>query len=291
VICVKLDGGLGNQMFQYAFGRKLAFQKQTSLILDASFVNTNQLKSSAPFRPYGLDIFHLNAKKATSHDLRKIKPIYCKILNSLSFRFRHKGIQLSNYFVENDFSYNTSIKKVRKNCYLSGYWQSPRYFQLIESIIRKDFDFPELSGSKNKELLSKIKNNNSISIHVRKTDFKTNNTHGTCPIEFYQKAVRLINTQLSSPFLFFFSDDMQWVRNNLDFGYPSKFISGNEDYVDMQLMSQCKHNIIANSSFSWWGAWLNNNPEKIVIAPERWFADTTMNDKTNTLIPKSWERL
>lgn len=297
MICVQLSGGLGNQMFQYAFGRALAVNHKTELLLDTSLLRTKELSSGPTSRSFELSLFHLNAEEARKKDIKRLKPMLYKIINSLSFRTGFKGIQTSKYFVEKEFSLNKSIDKIGKDCFLVGYWQSFKYFQDIETIIREEFQFNQGLFNKNIEVANLIKNENSVSLHIRRNDFVNNkyhDIHGTCSIEYYRKATEHIAYKVRTPFFFIFSDDIEWARSHLNLNFQCEFVSGNngnQSYIDMQLMSLCKHNIIANSSFSWWGAWLNSNPNKVVIAPKQWFVDEKMNTQTNDLIPETWIRI
>ena len=295
MICVQLNGGLGNQMFQYACGQALAYKHHTVLLLDTTQLKINN--SSITFRRLELDIFKINIQEASKKDVEKLKPLFYRIVNVLSLRTGFRGIQTSKYFIEKSFSFNESIEKIGKDCYLNGYWQNSRYFQNIEPIIREEFKFPFIIDKVNNERLIRINKENSISLHVRRSDFVNNKhhkIHGACSIEYYRKAAEYISSKIELPFFFVFSDDIDWAQKNLNLRYPCEFVScniGKQNYIDMQLMSLCKHNIIANSSFSWWGAWLNMNPEKIVIAPKQWFVNETKNAQTNNLIPDTWIRL
>jgi len=295
MICVLLNGGLGNQMFQYAFGRALSNKLHTELFFDTSSLLNNN--SEITIRSLELGIFDLRIQIACDKEIKQLKPLLYRIFNFIYYKLGFKGIQTSKYFIEKKNSYNESINKISRDCYLNGYWQSYRYFQNVDSIIRQEFKFPLISENGNNETITKIQKCNSISLHIRRTDYvnnKNHDIHGTCSIEYYKRAAEYIAKRVSDPVFFIFSDDIDWARTNLNLNYPCEFISGNigdKSYIDMQLMSLCKHNIIANSSFSWWGAWLNSNPNKIVIAPKRWFKDENLNKQTFDLIPKVWIRL
>lgn len=297
MICVQLNGGLGNQMFQYAFGRALAYKNRTELILDTSQLKNKNFTAGITPRSYELNIFQLKAREATNNDIKRIKPLFYRIANILAFKTGFEGIQTSKYFIEKKFSFNESIEKIGKECFLAGYWQSFRYFQKIESLIQEDFKFQPSLDNKNMRLLKIIKNQNSIGVHIRRSDFvnnKKHNVHGACSNEYYKMAIENITKKISSPYYYIFSDDIDWVRENLKLQYPHKYVSGNlgnRSYNDMQLLSNCKHNIIANSSFSWWAAWLNPNPQKIIIAPKQWFSNEKMNVQANDLIPEEWIRI
>lgn len=295
MICVELSGGLGNQMFQYACGRALAYRHETKLVFDMSRLKKNQGRHT--IRTYSLNIFQVQGEEISRVSLKKIKPFIYRILNTISIRIRHVGIQTGKYFIENEFSYNAGIEKISDTCFLSGYWQSPKYFQSVENLIREEFSFPHKLNPQNNHWVDEINNTNSISLHIRRTDFVNNSSHdihGFCSIDYYREAIDIICSKVADPVFFIFSDDIEWAKQNLSIEFPSFFISGNagsNSYIDMQLMSFCKHNIIANSSFSWWGAWLNNNPKKIVIAPIQWFKNDILNSQTTDLIPQTWIRV
>jgi hypothetical protein len=295
MICIQLIGGLGNQMFQYACGRSLAYRHKTALIFDTSHLKKK--KGGITSRSYSLDIFNIQGAEISEAELKKTRPRIYRIFNSLSIKLRHKGIQTSTYFIENKFSYNAGIEKTSGNCFLSGYWQSQRYFKVIESLIRQEFTFPNKLNRQNSDWLSEIKNSNSVSLHIRRTDFVNNishDIHGFCSMDYYKEAIETMHGKVKNPVFFIFSDDIEWAKTNLVITSKCFFISGNtgsNSYIDMQLMSFCKHNIIANSSFSWWGAWLNSNADKIVTAPLKWFKEEILNSNTMDLIPETWIRL
>ncbi len=180
--------------------------------------------------------------------------------------------------------------------YLQGYWQSEKYFKDIEKIIRDDFTFSEEPDYQNKQMADTIKCCEAVSLHVRRGDYVSNPVtteyHGICSEDYYRRAVREVERYCKNPQFFVFSDDPSWAKENLETGYPTTIIDFNgseKDYEDLRLMSLCQHHIIANSSFSWWGAWLSWNPQKIVIAPKKWFNRPEIN--TQDLIPESWIRI
>ena len=296
MICTRLNGGLGNQMFQYALGRAISIKNKTELILDTSILDKNFDSKAEVVRDFELGIFEIEGRKATVREINFYNPLIYKITNSLLLRFGFKGITNTKYYIEQSFSYDYNVLKVSKNSFLSGYWQSPLYFESIENVIREDFKFPTLNGDKNIDVSKKIIRDNSVSIHIRRGDFlntKIHGIHGICSLDYYKSSISYIFTKITDPVFFIFSDDIEWVKENLKLDSERYYISGNNgnnSYIDMQLMSYCKHNIIANSSFSWWGGWLNKNPKKIVIAPKQWFSNETMNKQTNDLIPKTWIR-
>jgi hypothetical protein len=187
------------------------------------------------------------------------------------------------------------MSDVPSQCYLTGYWQSEKYFSSVEAEIRKDFTFNKPLIDRNLELSAKMATCGSISLHIRRGDYvsdaQTSAILGVCPLDYYRNAVAYVADRVANPQFFVFSDDIEWARENLGLDHPSEYIDHNrgaESYCDMQLMSKCRHHIIANSSFSWWGAWLNPHADKIVVAPKRWFAGSL--DSTD-LVPQTWTRL
>lgn len=284
-------------MFQYALGLSLSLKKQTKLLLDISQIKKNNTTSKYTFRPFELKIFNLNAVETSTNNLKILKPFILRVMNVISILIGFKGIQTSRYFIERNPFYNESIKIIGKQCYLSGYWQSYKYFRDYETRIRSDFKFPQILDELNETRRKQINDSNSISLHIRRADYINNehhSIHGVCSVEYYNKSIEYIAERVKNPTLFVFSDDIEWARQNLDIAFPLVFVTdntGEKSYMDMQLMSLCKHNIIANSSFSWWGAWLNSYKHKIIIAPKKWYADESRNSQTQDLIPVEWVRL
>ena len=235
-----------------------------------------------------LHIFHIDEQFTTRLEtvlLKRPKSFLSRIFSPCS-----------SYVKEKYFHFDPDILSVPNNSYLEGYWASEKYFQDISDVIRKEFILKNTPDAINKAMMKRISSCNSISIHVRRNDYvedkKTNDFHGVCGLEYYNKAVSMIGKKIKNPTFFVFSDDPEWCKINLRLDFPTDYVThnlGKKDYEDMRLMSACKHNIIANSSFSWWGAWLNNNSNKIVVAPKKWFADASTN--TADLVPKQWSRI
>jgi len=258
---VKILGGLGNQMFQYAYGRNLELSGK-KVVFDTSFFIKNK-NSKDTARNFKLDKFNIATSVDFSPKRHLISDIWIKIKRRL-------GLNADVYF------------------------QSEKYFINISDNIRQEFTLKKELSVKAKEILQKINNSNSISLHVRHGDYvldkKTNMFHGTCDLDYYGKAMSLIKEKVDSPVFFVFSDDIAWAKDNLK-GSEFVFVSCPEieDVEELVLMSKCKHNIIANSSFSWWGAWLNSNSDKIIIAPQKWFNDKKANK--NQILPEKWIRI
>ena len=194
---------------------------------------------------------------------------------------------------EESFTFDERIMKLKGNLYLDGYWQTEMYFKSIRNELLDDFEIKSSPSGENSSMLDLICKSNSVSVHIRRGDYVNNaetfQKHGVSSMEYYNKAINYINKRVENTHFFIFSDDIEWVRQNFTIKHAIHFIGFNDaskNFEDLRLMKNCKHNIIANSSFSWWGAWLNENPNKIVIAPANWFNDISVN--TNNLIPSDW---
>jgi len=292
VIITKLTGGLGNQMFQYAAGAALAKMSGTALALDIFEFETHIMHQGFELQHVFGHQFIIASKLDIKRQLGWQSPsIIKKILSRKNF----SSLRKKNFTVEPYFHYWGGINNLPSDCYISGYWQSEKYFQKFESQIRKDFTFKHPMDVKNTESAKKIGMVNAVSLHVRRGDYinnaKTYATHGLCSIDYYKSAIQYISERTESAFFFIFSDDIEWVKANLVIKHPCQYIDnneGNESYNDMRLMSLCNHHIIANSSFSWWGAWLNRSPNKIVVTPKNWFANKS---NISDLIPVNWVSL
>lgn len=302
MIITRLSGGLGNQMFQYAIGRALSLRKNTELVLDIS--SFSSIKKGETPRIYLLDNFNILGRIATEDDYRKLGLSNIKnknfkaIIQRKIFRLQEslRPISKKKFLLERSFTFDKEVLNAPNNCLISGVWQSAKYFEEIKDAIRKEFTLSRsLLSSEISKILNEIESTpQSVSLHIRRGDYienvATNKKHGVCSAEYYRKATKYILNNFPEARFFIFSDDIEWVKTNFKIPAPVSYASSVhiKDYVELILMSKCKHNIIANSSFSWWGAWLNSNPNKIVVSPQKWFTSTT---DTKDLIPKSWIRL
>lgn len=289
MIIVKLNGGLGNQLFQYALGRHLAELHQTKLVLDNSFFQSNKE------RTYELSNFNIKELFVPRSELRKVPVITNKAKQRLLNGFR-KVFSPYRLIVEKQFNYDPQILISPDNSCLEGCWQTEKYFKAITPIIYQEFTIKNKLKDFTIELANQISQTLSISLHIRRGDYVTNSVtnqyHGVCSLEYYRQAVNLITEKHCNPHFYIFSDDPDWVAENIRLEYPTVYVTHNgieRAYEDLYLMSLCKHNIVANSSFSWWGAWLNQNIDKMVIAPQKWFNDTSID--TSDLTPREWIRL
>lgn len=294
MIIVKLIGGLGNQLFQYAVGKAVSLRHGTEFRMD---ISGYKHQSGITPRAYALDTFNIDECFASVDEIGKFKNTpRLKIASHFEKMLaKFLGIKTGNYFIEPRFCFNPEIFDLGADAYMDGYWQTEKYFRDIESVIRREFILKDKFGIENKEITKEIRNSHSVSLHIRRGDYvanvSTKKVHGTCTLEYYAEAIRHIAEKTEHPVFYIFSDDIVWVRENLVIDYPTVYVSDGilKDYEELILMSYCKHNIIANSSFSWWGAWLNGNPEKIVVVPRQWFADASID--TSDIIPDTWIKL
>ena len=292
MIITRVIGGLGNQMFQYAAARALSLRLDCPLLLDIRGFDKYSLHNG-----FELDrIFSFPAKIATESEIRNLLGPY---RSELSIRLiKYFGLQRylrSELCFEPYFHFWSGINQIKSSVYLLGYWQSEKYFLDAEQIIREDFRFIGKLSSKNIETLSRIENSNSVAIHVRRGDYlshvKNSRIFACCGVDYYRRAMTYISEKIDKPVFFVFSDDIDYVKEKLAVPFEINFIqenSGKDSHIDMFLMSNCEHQIIANSTFSWWGGWLNVNPQKIVVAPINWFVND-LNDVD--LVPTDWVRL
>lgn len=292
MVITSLIGGLGNQMFQYAAGRALSLRRGVPLMLDVSGFANYQLHQGFELER----LFNCKVEMASEREVRRVlRWQFTSGVRRVLSRPSMAALRRKSFVIEPYFHYWDGIKTIPSDCYLAGYWQSYKYFSGVAEEIRDDFSFRIPLECGNIEIATQINEVNSVSLHVRRGDYistsKNVATYGVCSLDYYRAAIKSIADRVQCPNFFVFSDDPVWVRNNLKIEFNHQYIDhnhGKNSYNDMRLMSLCKHHIIANSSFSWWGAWLNPSVDKIVVAPERWFSNGT---NTKDLLPIEWVRL
>lgn len=293
MIVTRVHGGLGNQMFQYALGRRLALHHGTELLLDLSFFDMKD-GTHTP-RPFELDVFRVKYRPAKAVELRP----FLRARESRFLRVRDRLLPFPArhpLFAQPGFGFYPRALEVPANVYMDGYWQSEKYFKDAEATVRSDLSFSAAPIGANAAVARRIQDTNAVSVHVRRGDYATDPTtnahHGVCDGAYYEAAMQRIRHAHPEAAFFIFSDDPAWAKENLRSDAPMTVVDhnhGSASYEDMRLMSLCKHHIIANSSFSWWGAWLNPDPDKTVIAPRQWFRDPAID--TRDLLPARWTRL
>lgn len=284
-------GGLGNQMFQYAAATAIALRHQKKLFFDLQFLLDNQEETDV-FTPrsFSLDIFNVKGRVLNS----SLKRIFDNAFLRAVIPGRLKKV-CHSYNDQSDFS------NIEFPACMEGYFQSEDYFKDYRSILLDDFSFKLPLGNHNEKILMDIENSPAVSVHVRRGDYVSKiavaSVHSNCDIEYYERAITWMREKIGSPVFYFFTDDPLWVKQNFIDKYSfNKMVlidknDGADSWKDMLLMSRCKHHIIANSSFSWWGAWLNCYPQKMVIAPRQWFSDKNKYRFAKEIIPESWIRL
>ena len=290
-------GGLGNQMFQYAAASVVADRLNTGLCIDTSLLTTHT-RNTTP-RGYELTCFVLseNREKVRSSKWRGF--LFLKAYPQIKNSFWGKFLAQTYALFEDKEAYNfdSGIMLLQNNALLWGYFQTEKYFSSHENRIREVFRFKRPLSGKNRELAEKIQSCPSVSIHIRRGDYITNkncsDTFRLLPPDYYKKAIERMEKRVENPVFFVFSDEPERAKTEIDLPQAVyiDWNQGSDSYIDMQLMTYCRHNIIANSSFSWWGAWLNNHADKIVIAPAVWLKDEKANAGINDLLPEKWMQL
>lgn len=291
MIIVRLIGGLGNQLYQYAVARHIAERRRAILKIDISGFETFKL-----FK-YSLWAFNIHENFASPEEVAALggpkggiaERVVKEVLRKLELvkppptYIREKKL----------FHFDADILNLPDGIYLEGSWQSEKYFTDIAGIIRQEFTVKTPPAGRDSELAEQMASCASVSLHIRRGDRvfdpRANKIHGTCDLDYYFGCVERLVQMVKNPHFFIFSDDPEWAGDNLKLSYPMTLVDHNgpdKNYEDLRLMSQCKHNIIANSSFSWWGAWLNQNPGKIVLAPKRWLKRGDYD--TKDLVPDKW---
>jgi len=279
VIVIRVQGGLGNQLFQYALGRALELAHHRSVRYDLSWFGNQKL------RRYELDRFRTRVSLATAEQIERARqrPLLARALDAVRARIA------TTYRT----GFDSAVLRTIGPAYLGGYWQSERYFADISDQLRAELTVANAPEGRNAEQLHRILQEPTVSLHVRRGDYvadrRTNAFHGTASLDYYRRALDRIGSIQADAHLLVFSDDIPWVRANLQTDFPITYVDWNgpeQAYEDLRLMAACRHHIIANSSFSWWGAWLDPSSRKLVLAPERWYSDPTV--RTVDLIPKSW---
>ncbi len=289
-IIIRLEGGLGNQLFQYAFARAVSSRLKTTFLFDW-----------APFNEYfyvhKYSMQHFNAKINFAKDSDMFGFVWIvrhyKFFNFFYKYIRFKKVLMPFYYPERTFAFDPAVFS-KNNTYFRGFWQTEKYFKDISDELRRELTLVSPMSNYSQKINTEIKKTNAISLHVRRAELVTNPVmtafHGFCPPEYYEKAIEYIASKVESPHFFIFSDDYEWSKNHfktLKYPYTCVKNKADKNYEDLMLMAQCKHHIIPNSSFGWWGAWLNQSKNKMVIAPKQWFANAPKSD-TRDLLPNNY---
>lgn len=280
---MKIKCGLGNQMFQYALGKRLSLDWTSELKVDVSWFNN--IKAGDIPRELEIDSFNVALDEATEAEIVKAMPsFFVRVIDKIRGRINR------NHF----YRFYPQILKKEKDIYLDGYFQSYKYFESIRDILLQEFTLkPGYNTEVNKMKEEIEKSGQSVAIHIRRGDFATirKGYNGLCDLSYYERALANIKKKYIDVKLFIFSDDIEWAKTNLKLASPMVFISHPmlNAAEELWLMSLCKHQIIANSTFSWWSAWLNQYPDKIVVSPSCWLVAEDI--KTDNLLPSDWIKI
>jgi hypothetical protein len=296
MIIVKISSGLGNQLFQYAASKALSIRMSAELKLDLSFYKNDKK------RKYRLDKFRIDQNIATEEDTQ----VFILTLKQKNFfkrkfldHFNISGLEkYNNIYVKERplISYAQGIENLNGSVYLEGYWQNQRYFININDVLQKEVTLKDPLPKGITEIISEISSCNSVSVHIRRGDYLNNEIFYPLPLYYYEEGFSLIKKLVLKPIFFVFSDDIGWAKMNFKSELSTVFVEindKNKDLYEFEIMKNCRHNIIANSSYSWWSAWLNNNVDKIVVAPKRWSINNKFqkNLDKDCFLPQEWIRL
>ena len=297
MIVVRLMGGLGNQMFQYALGRRLALERNVPLRLDLGWFAEARERGVDTVRDYMLGGWRVAAQAASAEDLARFDTaaLTAGRLGRLVRRIL-PAWQRAPVIYERGPGVDQRALRVKPPAYLHGYWQSEKYFDSIGETLRAEFVPAAPVCAYIAELAAYAADASTVSLHVRRGDYASNAAtqafHGLCSPQYYAAAAALIAAKLPAPRFLVFSDEPDWARENLRLGWPMRVVEhapGSSPHQEMWLMSRCAHHVIANSSFSWWGAWLRPAPGKTVVAPKQWFRDPAHDGPDR--LPASWLRV
>lgn len=283
MIIVSINGGLGNQLFQYAFGKHLEYIHKKEVFYDLSVFDNPK------HRPLALEHFNTTIKKASQSKLPFSKRKNFKNLK-VGKSYLDRFFYPYQIIEQNQFDFNPLYLSNIQNAYYWGYWQSEQYFLGVKETIKNHFTFRDSDFSEQeKNTYQKINSTNSICLHVRRGDYVGSKLHPVCDRSYYQQAIKLIAEKIKNPHFFIFSDDILWCKNNISLEWSQEFVTTSEAWRDFRLMCHCQHYIIANSSFSWWAAYLGKHEEKIVISPKNWF--NNIEYSTKDLLPEMWSAI
>lgn len=283
MISTRIRGGLGNQLFQYCAGRALALRHGVDLSLD--------LRDYDGPNTFSVGLGHFNVQTVPAERLPAgredgVFGALAKVVTGGALRT----------YREASLGYDAGFEALGDETHIKGYWQSERYFLDYEDQIREDLQIIAEPSQQNVDMQGEIAACNAVSLHIRRGDYvsnaKFNAAHGTCDLDYYARAAAFVAERVGAPVIYAFSDDPAWVAENLRLPFEMRFVDHNDGstaHEDLRLMATCKHHIIANSSFSWWGAWLNPSQEKVVAAPTQWFADPSKSNPD--ILPDSWHRV
>jgi len=300
MVVAEMKGGLGNQLFQFSFAKSVSIDREDQLLLDTSwYYNKNSRQLRRRMRKEFQERI-LNRKwEDTYQSYRNLRIFDFRIDRDIEMRkSSEKFYSTFENFTSNKKGYDQEVyeqiqESESDNIFLHGYWQSDQYFEKNADIIRSDLQLrKQIKGYslKNRKSLSP-----EVAIHFRRGDYVNSkggaDLYEELDMDYYGKAIEFIRQRISSPQFLLFSDDINWVKENIKIKGDVKYIKPKNESADLIRMSECDHFIIANSTYSWWGAWLSSNQDKIIIAPRHWYSNNIENKLSNNMIPESWIRI
>ena len=291
-VIVRIEGGLGNQLFQYAAGRALADRLGCELALDLRGLALNA------DRPYHLNRYAVRAQLADATTLDSLPDWRAKRASRFRSWLMLQGWPVSEYvgFWPRSFAFDPRFEAIQQGVFLVGYWQSERYFSTHRARLLSDLQLTTPANPSLQAWLAQVRSCQSVALHVRRGDYVSNPAaaqfHGLCDLRYYEESMARLAAQYNDLQVFVFSDDLNWAQSHLKLNVPTHWVQGHsteEPHLDLEIMRHCQHHILANSSFSWWGAWLCERSGQQVFAPKKWFADETVD--TSDVIPARWHQL
>ena len=302
MIIVRINGGLGNQLFQYATACAIAFKLKRKLFLDIAWYNNIHTledytdPNATTHRDFLLKYFNIQSRVLNNIHLNWIKRLEIRSRNSKFFKLLQKGpLNYLSYTTVDHNNFSLEFIKDHPHVYLTGYWQNNDIIEEYKNLLYNEFILKHPLSADNQHHLKSINSSVSVAIHVRRGDYiskpNSRKVHASCSKNYYYNSIEYLNNNMNDLQFFIFSDDVNWVKDNIHFNNDTTFIDNTgPDYEHMYLMNKCKHQITANSTFSWWAAWLNTYPEKVIITPQYWYNDEYLNN-TVIRIPKEWIRI
>lgn len=285
MIIVRLSGGLGNQMFQYAFGKSISILNNQELKFDTIFFEKQDFRK-LEITNYSVDINKSKNKEVAEVLFPRNFPLkWFSFITNKIWKYSDKYIK-----EKKSFSFDKSVLNLNGNFYFDGYWQNIKYFENIRETLLREYKIKEKLDTYSESIIKKMSESESVSLHVRAGDYlKIPEVGSICNMDYYQKAISYIKGKISNPVFFVFSEDKEYVKKMLPSNLKYEMINSNigKPHIDLYLMSKCRHNIIANSSFSWWSAWLNQNQNKIIVSPKTWHT----NSKEREIILDNWVKI
>lgn len=287
MIIIRIYEGLGNQLFQYAYAKALSLSTKQPVLLDIRETGKHKSEVNLTYREYSLN--HYKISLPVCSNVQHFYPFLNKsdelleIIQKLSV----KSYLPYKFFRESTSEYQQNLANIKGNWYLQGWFQDSRYFQGYEQIIKKEIR-PRKGIKISSDLKRILQEENTVSVHIRRGDYKR--LSNILPIQYYYNAMKHVRDLVDNPFWVVFSDEIEWVKENIKFENRSYFLDKREnlkDYEELMVMRCCKNHIIANSTFSWWGAWLGKNENKVVVAPDRWGLGQICNYGKN-ILPSDW---